>query len=463
MKALTQALCSRTGLSRDARLALSNCSRPSKRTFELRPSSTIASCARYLSYNDSGLDRQPVRPWLHAKRAFFQPRKTQSRHESTKTTDSTHHQATEDVHNQAGLSGQSTSSITSGILSAGSQYPNSNHPQAEDTSSSTGKVTNNIARTADNIYTYLSRLLHQLDTLTGTDYTPIKHLRTSIQSQEAYVSSLRAELASCRSDYSSRVSAQGAHHKEVVGLLERKNSWSSSDLESYMSLIRSEHLDEAAVVETRRKVEDSEQRLEEARQALEKMERTRYHEEQVWSDTIRRQGTRVTVVLMGFNLLVLVASVALLEPHRRRVVVREVTQEIRRLAEEKRVAEPNAAETGRDSSTGIAEERPPVAAESLLAIEDPSSASMPHHETQADFSPLKDYFANRQPSTLLQTLVDPALFRVLALQVRLYIADLFAYRTVQRQEVTTGFMSGMGAGLFGSVIAWWVLVRWLRR
>ncbi|KAI9660204.1 MAG: sensitivity to high expression protein she9 [Alyxoria varia] len=472
MKALRHALHSRTALSQDACLALASSSRLSNRINELRARPAIASCTSCSSSSGSNLSRQPVRPELHARRALPHLRRIQRRHESTRATDSTQQRPPEGSHNHAGTLGQSAPSITPRTATAHSELQNSSSAQAEDTSSSIGKATDNITRTTDIVYTYISRLLHQLDTLTGTDYTPIKQLRSSIQSQEAYVSSLRAELASCRSDHSSRASAQGAHHKEVVGLLERKHSWSSSDLEHYMSLIRSEHLDEAAVVETRGRVEDAERRLEEARQALEKMERTRYHEEQVWSDTIRRQGTRVTVVLMGFNLLVLVASVALLEPHRRRIMVREITQEIKGMTDQKPVATSSIATSGINGVASIAEqslvtaeEAPQVANESSLATELPNFTSMPHDETRGESSPLKDYLTDRQPPTLLKTLVDPTLFQVLALQVRLYIADLFSDHTVflQRRDVTVTFMSGMGAGLFGGMMAWWIWLGWVRR
>jgi sensitive to high expression protein 9 len=91
-----------------------------------------------------------------------------------------------------------------------------------------------------------------------------------------------------------------------------------------MSLIRSEHLNDKAVREAKDAVEAAENALEEARSYLEKRERAQYHEEQIWSDTIRRNSTWVTFGLMGVNIFLLLLSLLILEPWRRRRMVREI-------------------------------------------------------------------------------------------------------------------------------------------
>lgn len=91
-----------------------------------------------------------------------------------------------------------------------------------------------------------------------------------------------------------------------------------------MSLIRSEHLNDKAVREAKDAVDSAESALEEARSYLEKRERAQYHEEQIWSDTIRRNSTWVTFVLMGVNIFLLLLSLLILEPWRRRRMVREI-------------------------------------------------------------------------------------------------------------------------------------------
>lgn len=141
---------------------------------------------------------------------------------------------------------------------------------------------------------------------------------------ERDVKARHAFIAAAKEAYTQAHSAQSASQKEVVGLLERKHSWSAADLERYMSLIRSEHLNEQAVQRAKDELVSAERELEDARSALERKERKQYHEEQIWSDTIRRNSTWVTFGLMGLNILLLLANLVVFEPWRRRRIVREV-------------------------------------------------------------------------------------------------------------------------------------------
>jgi len=92
--------------------------------------------------------------------------------------------------------------------------------------------------------------------------------------------------------------------------------------------MRSEHNHDQAVQKAKDSVMAAEQSLEEARTRLEKRERSQYHEEQIWSDTIRRNSTWVTFGLMGFNVLLLLANVIAIEPWRRRKMVSEIKTEL---------------------------------------------------------------------------------------------------------------------------------------
>ena len=91
-----------------------------------------------------------------------------------------------------------------------------------------------------------------------------------------------------------------------------------------MSLIRSEHAHDQAVEASKDAVAAAEQALEEARARLEKRERAQYHEEQIWSDTIRRNGTWITLGLMGVNIALLVVNLVAVEPWRRKRLVGEI-------------------------------------------------------------------------------------------------------------------------------------------
>ncbi|OJD35551.1 mitochondrion biogenesis protein [Diplodia corticola] len=164
----------------------------------------------------------------------------------------------------------------------------------------------------------------KVNSYTGTDYSGIEALRQEIKQQERFVKSRRAQVEDAKRELEAALSQQQASQKEVVGLLERKHSWSATDLERYMSLIRSEHLNDQAVRSAKDAVLSADRALEEARAHLEKRERAQYHEEQIWSDTIRRNSTWVTIGLMGANILLLLSQLVAIEPWRRRRLVREI-------------------------------------------------------------------------------------------------------------------------------------------
>ncbi|KAH0367954.1 hypothetical protein KCU65_g4377, partial [Aureobasidium melanogenum] len=165
---------------------------------------------------------------------------------------------------------------------------------------------------------------HKVNNYTGTDYSGIERLRRDIIDQEQIVKAAHAEVNAAKVAYTTSYSQQAASQKEVVGLLERKHSWAAADLERYMSLIRSEHLNEQAVQAAKEHLANAERDLEDARAKLEKKERKQYHEEQIWSDTIRRNSTWVTFGLMGLNIFLLLANLIIFEPWRRRRIVREI-------------------------------------------------------------------------------------------------------------------------------------------
>jgi sensitive to high expression protein 9 len=144
------------------------------------------------------------------------------------------------------------------------------------------------------------------------------------QGVESLVKSRRAAIDGAKQALDNALSKQASAQKEVVALLERKHSWSDMDLERYMSLIRSEHINDQAVREAKESIAQAENSLEEARSRLEKRERAQYHEEQIWSDTIRRNSTWVTFGLMGLNIFLLLATMVVIEPWRRRRMVREI-------------------------------------------------------------------------------------------------------------------------------------------
>ncbi|KAK6431374.1 sensitivity to high expression protein she9, partial [Oleoguttula sp. CCFEE 5521] len=140
----------------------------------------------------------------------------------------------------------------------------------------------------DRLLSTASLASQKVNTYTGTDFSGIEALRAEIVTQEVAVKRCHATVNERKDTHISAHAKQASSQKEIVGLLERKSSWGPSDLERYMSLVRSEHLDEQAVQTAKSELADAERALEEARGLLERLERNQYHEEQIWSDTIRR-------------------------------------------------------------------------------------------------------------------------------------------------------------------------------
>lgn len=181
-----------------------------------------------------------------------------------------------------------------------------------------------MARLMDSILARASVAGHRINIYTGTDYSGIEAIKNAITEQEEKVERCHEAIDTARSIHREAHSKQSSSQKEIVSLLERKSSWTPEDLERYMSLVRSEHTDEQAVQAAKDGLAAAERDRENARADLERLERKQYHEEQIWSDTIRRNSTWVTFGLMGLNILLLLTQIAIFEPYRRKKIVKEV-------------------------------------------------------------------------------------------------------------------------------------------
>ncbi|KAK1092338.1 sensitivity to high expression protein she9 [Friedmanniomyces endolithicus] len=181
-----------------------------------------------------------------------------------------------------------------------------------------------MTRFVDGILARASIAGQHINEYTGTDYTGIEVLRKQILAQEQKVKDRHSEADSAKLVHREAYIKQAAAQKEIVSLLERKSSWSPTDLDRYMSLVRSEHLNDQTVQVAKDDLASAERELEGARSLLERFERKQYHEEQIWSDTIRRNSTWLTFGLMGVNIMLLLAQILIFEPYRRQKIVRDM-------------------------------------------------------------------------------------------------------------------------------------------
>jgi len=145
---------------------------------------------------------------------------------------------------------------------------------------------------------------------------------------EELVRNTRASLRAAKDAYSAAITQRSASQREVNELLQRKHAWTSQDLERFTSLYRSDHANEQAESAAQEALTLAERKAEEAAAKLSKSILARYHEEQIWSDKIRRMSTWGTWGLMGVNVLLFLVFQIGVEPWRRKRLVKGFEEKV---------------------------------------------------------------------------------------------------------------------------------------
>ncbi|RGP75912.1 hypothetical protein FLONG3_5492 [Fusarium longipes] len=169
-----------------------------------------------------------------------------------------------------------------------------------------------------------------------TGYTSIEIIKGQNAKLEKELAEAHERVRNARQEYKTSNASRATTQREVTTLLARKDSWSPIDLERFTELYRADHTLEGKVAssqETLTEAEIEEQRLS---QQLNAGILKRYHEEQIWSDRIRRASTWGTWGLMGMNFLLFVILQFVAEPWKRRRLVRGVVAEEKAVLEEVR-------------------------------------------------------------------------------------------------------------------------------
>ncbi|KAI9852325.1 MAG: sensitivity to high expression protein she9 [Thelocarpon superellum] len=266
----------------------------------------------------------------------------------------------------------------------------------------------------------------QLNDLTG--YSGIESLKRAIEDQEAHVQRSRASVRAAKDVYTAAIATRSASQREVNELLQRKHAWTPTDLERFTALYRSDHANEHAEAAAGRRLAEAEQAADEQATELTRSILARYHEEQIWSDKIRRMSTWGTWGLMGVNVLLFVLFQVAVEPWRRARLIQGFDDKVRDALEREKLAATAANEEDRPVNTLL----PSNAA-------DPASTPLPSSEegihTEADADPLLPLPHDPPPPTILA-----------ATQVT--IADLFSPRVVslRKVDVTAAVLEGAAAG-----------------
>merc|ERR1711977_601650 len=192
-------------------------------------------------------------------------------------------------------------------------------------------VTKRFSHLMDHLQGNIFIASQRINDLTG--YSGIEALKSRITLLEKRVSDAQEAVRSSRLTYKTTVADRAATQREVTGLLARKDSWTPADLERFTALYRMDHTNEQAVQEAATKLADSEREAEHAASKL-----SRYHEEQIWSDKIRRMSTWGTWGLMGVNVLLFLVFQFGFEPWRRRRLVHGFEEKVREALEKEKFA-----------------------------------------------------------------------------------------------------------------------------
>lgn len=164
-----------------------------------------------------------------------------------------------------------------------------------------------------------------LNDLTG--YSAIEAIKATNAALEADLARAQADLKRARQHYKAVNARRASTQREVTTLLARKDTWGPPDLERFTTMYRQDHELEAAVSEASSSLTEAE--ADEARlsQALNSGILRRYHEEQIWSDRIRRQSTWGTWGLMGVNILLFLVLQFVAEPWKRNRLMKGIAAE----------------------------------------------------------------------------------------------------------------------------------------
>ncbi|KAJ5091954.1 hypothetical protein NUU61_006824 [Penicillium alfredii] len=263
----------------------------------------------------------------------------------------------------------------------------------------------------DNLQSNVFVAGQRLNDLTG--YSGIEALKNEIHTQETRLRTARAHVRQAKEDYSAAITRRSTSQREVNELLQRKHAWSPTDLERFTLLYRNDHTNEVAETETQEALSAAEREAEEAAAQLSKSILSRYHEEQVWSDKIRRMSTWGTWGLMGMNVLLFLIFQIAVEPWRRRRLVKGFEDKVVEAIEKEKAlnqaaaaggsaalsvtptAAPLEESTSENTSTElIANKDAPVAAVEIPADTTPTTSAHPSQSLHSRLSDIPSPFVS---------------------------------------------------------------------
>lgn len=145
------------------------------------------------------------------------------------------------------------------------------------------------------------------------------------------IAGARKEARRTKLAHADASNARRAAQREVNDLLARKATWSEEDVTRFTALVREDHASEQALAAAAEAAAKADETVDQAFGDLLRCILARYHEEQVWSDKIRRAGTMTSAAVIAMNMLVFVAAVLLVEPWKRRRMVEAFEERVEQM------------------------------------------------------------------------------------------------------------------------------------
>lgn len=154
---------------------------------------------------------------------------------------------------------------------------------------------------------------------------------TDEQVLEALIAEAREQARLAKLTHEEAATARRIAQREVNDLLARKATWNEADVTRFTALVREDHASEQALISAAQATAKTDEAVDQAFNELLRCILARYHEEQIWSDKIRRAGSMTSAAVIAMNMLVFVAAVIFVEPWKRRRMVEAFEERVERM------------------------------------------------------------------------------------------------------------------------------------
>ncbi|KAJ2795486.1 sensitivity to high expression protein she9, partial [Coemansia helicoidea] len=161
-----------------------------------------------------------------------------------------------------------------------------------------------------------------------TGYQQIAQLKAQVEASGSAFKEARQQLGEIKARHAQMTRDRLSNQREINSLLQRKHLWSEDDVARFTDLYCAEHQAEAAEQRSAAELKEAESLVDRRYDGLVNAIRQRYHEEQIWSDKIRRASTYGTWTVLCMNVVALLLAQVIFEPRKRRKIVEGVDGKI---------------------------------------------------------------------------------------------------------------------------------------